>query len=101
MTDPLTTRYDARVLVTALLLTMIVALLGNPAPAGGATIPVPVPVPRPPVPVETSAPAHPPRVTPDAAERRYASCMTGAPRTPRGYEVRADRCRERVAAGRL
>lgn len=45
--------------------------------------------------------AHAPRVTPDAAERRYASCVEGAPATPRAFEAWSTRCRERVAAGKM
>lgn len=40
-------------------------------------------------------------VTPDAAERRYASCIDGAPRTADAHEAWSLRCQQRVASGRF
>lgn len=53
---------------------------------------------------DTSAPgavSPPAPVTPDAAERRYARCIAGAPTTADSFEAWSTRCRERVAAGRM
>lgn len=51
----------------------------------------------------TSTTSQPPRVTPDAAERRIASCMLriATPAVAADYEAWTTRCRAQVAAGKM